>query len=134
MKRIAIAASVAVLVFGVAILAKTQTASVEQELMKLENAWNDATVKHDWAFFDQILADDFIGTDFNGNVGTKPEFLESLKSVESVITSSITDDMKVRIYGDVAVVTGRTTTVNEQYKGKLGGSPFAGFRRRLTWV
>jgi ketosteroid isomerase-like protein len=96
----------------------TERVSAEQELIKLENGWNDATVKHDWAFFDQILADDYIGTDFDGNVGTKPEFLERLKSGESVMTSSITDDMKVRIYGNAAVVTGRTTTVNEQYKGK----------------
>jgi len=36
MKRIAFAVSVAVLVFGVAILAQTQTQSVEQELIKLE--------------------------------------------------------------------------------------------------
>jgi ketosteroid isomerase-like protein len=92
--------------------------SAEQELIKLENGWNDATVKHDWAFFDQILADDYTGTDFDGNIGTKPQFLESLKSGESVMTSSITNNMKVRIYGDAAVVTGRTTTVNEQYKGK----------------
>jgi ketosteroid isomerase-like protein len=96
----------------------TERVSAEQELIKLENGWNDATVKHDWAFFDQILADDYTGTDFDGNIGTKPQFLESLKSGESVMTSSITDDMKVRIYGDAAVVTGRTTTVNEQYKGK----------------
>jgi len=110
---------------------KTQIGSVEQELIRLENGWNDATVKHDWAFFDQILADDYIGTDFDGNVGTKPQFLESLKSGESVMTSSITDDMKVRIYGDAAVVTGRTTTVNEQYKGKdLSGQ----YRWTDMWV
>lgn len=92
--------------------------SAEQELIKLENGWNDAMVNHDWEFFNQILADDYTGTDFDGNIGTKPQFLESLKSGESVMTSSITDNMKVRIYGDAAVVTGRTTTVNEQYKGK----------------
>jgi ketosteroid isomerase-like protein len=96
----------------------TERVSVDQELIKLENGWNDAMVKHDWAFLAQILADDYTGTDFDGNVGTKPEFLENLKSGESVMTSSITDDMKVRIYGDAAVVTGRLTTVNEQYKGK----------------
>jgi len=129
MKRIAIAVSVVVLVLAVSVSAQPnqevekqyafkKRMSPGQELIKLENGWNDATVKHDWAFFDQILADDYIGTDFDGNVGTKPQFLQSLKSGESVMTSSITDDMKVRIYGDAAVVTGRTTTVNEQYKGK----------------
>jgi hypothetical protein len=96
----------------------TERVSAEQELIKLENGWNDASVKHDWAFFDQILADDYTGTDFDGNGGTKLQFLERLKSGESVMTSSITDEMKVRIYGNSAVVTGHTTTVNEQYKGK----------------
>jgi ketosteroid isomerase-like protein len=109
----------------------TERVSAEQELIKLENRWNDAIVKHDWAFFDQILADDYISTDFDGNVGTKADFLEFLRSGESVIASSIVDDMKVRIYGDTAVVTGRTTTVNEQYQGKdLSGQ----YRWTDTWV
>jgi ketosteroid isomerase-like protein len=109
----------------------TERVTAEQELIKLENRWNDAIVKHDWAFFDQILADDYISTDFDGNVGTKADFLEFLRSGESVIASSIVDDMKVRIYGDTAVVTGRTTTVNEQYQGKdLSGQ----YRWTDTWV
>jgi len=109
----------------------TERVTAEQELIKLENRWNDAIVKHDWAFFDQILADDYISTDFDGNVGTKADFLEFLRSGESVIASSIVDDMKVRIYGDAAVVTGRTTTVNEQYQGKdLSGQ----YRWTDTWV
>jgi ketosteroid isomerase-like protein len=131
MKRIAIVTSVVGLVFGVAILAQTQTESAEQELIKLENRWNDAIVKHDWAFFDQILVDDYISTNFDGSVGTKADFLEFLRSGESVIASSIVDDMKVRIYGDTAVVTGRTTTVNEQYQDKdLSGQ----YRWTDTWV
>ena len=109
----------------------TERVTAEQELIKLENRWNDAIVKHDWAFFDQILADDYISTDFDGNVGTKADFLEFLRSGESVIASSIVDDMKVRIYGDTVVVTGRTTTVNEQYQGKdLSGQ----YRWTDTWV
>jgi ketosteroid isomerase-like protein len=135
MKRIAIAVCLVVLVSAVAVWTQTavqpKSEGVEQELIKLENGWNDAMVKHDWAFLDQIIADDYTGTDFDGNVGTKSQFLESLKSGESVITSSITDDMKVRIYGDMAVVTGRTTTVNEQYKGKdISGQ----YRWTDTWV
>ena len=58
MKRTAIAVSVAVLVFGVAILAQTQTDSVEQELIKLEDEWAEAWLRSDVAFFDRIMADD----------------------------------------------------------------------------
>ena len=110
---------------------KTQTESAEQELIRLENNWNDAIVKHDWAFFDQILAEDYISTNFDGSVGTKADFLKFLKSGESVMDSSTVDDMKVRIYGDAAVVTGRFTTVKELYQGKdLSGR----YRLTDTWV
>jgi len=109
----------------------TERVTAEQELIKLENRWNDAIVKHDWAFFDQILAEDYISTNFDGSVGIKADFLEFLKSGESVMASSIVDDMKVRIYGDAAVVTGRFTTVKELYQGKdLSGQ----YRLTDTWV
>jgi len=128
MKRIAIAGSVAALVLTVAVSGqpnqevKMQYAfkpdmMPDQELIKLENEWADALVKHDWAFLDHILADDYTWTDAEGNVWTKAQFLASLKSGEDVISSLVSDDMEVRVYGDTAVVTGRTT-VKEQYKGK----------------
>jgi len=135
MKHMAFAVSVAVLFFTVAVQAQppaqTETEHVQQELITLENGWNDAAIKRDWVFLDRFLADDYTGTDFDGNVGTKPQFLDSLKSGESVMASSITDDMKVRIYGNAAVVTGRATTVNEQHKGK----DFSGrYRWTDMWV
>ena len=40
-----------------------------------------------------------------------------LKSGEDVISSCVTDDMKARVHGDAAVVTGRNT-VKETLKGK----------------
>ena len=122
MRRIFLGASVVVLVSAVAVLAQTQytfgkKVSAEQELIALENRWNDAAVKRDWASLDEILTSDFMWTDPDGNVWTKAEFLASLKSGENVITSSVADDVRVRVYGDAAVVTGRTT-VKEQHKGK----------------
>src|SRR4030042_2993963 len=128
MKRIAIAVSVVVLVLTVAVSAQPnqevekqytvkKRMSPDQELIKLENEWRDALVKHDWALLDQILADDCIWTDPDGNVWTKAQFLASLKSGEDVLTAAEADKIRVRVYGDAAVVTGRTT-VKEQYKGK----------------
>jgi len=128
MKRIAIAVSVAVLVLTDAVSAqpnqevKMQYAfkpdmMPDQELIRLENDWAYALVKHDWTFLDQILADDYIWTDPDGNVWTKAEYLASLKSGEDILTAAVADKIRVRVYGDAAVVTGRTT-VKEQYKGK----------------
>ena len=120
MKRIAFAVGVAVLVFGVTILAKTQTGSAEQELMKLENQWINAVVKADVAVLDQILADDYTWTGPEGNVITKAEILAFLKSPEGTgLTSAVIDEMKVRVYGDAAVVLGRSTE-----KGQSKGTAF----------
>jgi len=117
MKLIIFAVGLVILVFGVAVLAGTQSQSVEQELIKLENGWNDALVKHDLAFIDGILADDYIGTDSDGVVSTKAQTMARLKAGEEVVTSAVNEDFRVRVYGDTAVVTFRYTS-KSQSKGK----------------
>ncbi len=126
MKRVVFAVGYIVLTLTVAFLAQASARQIisyrssmntVQQLTNLEKRWDDAEVKHDWAFLDEIIATDYTCTDPDGIVLTKPQYLESLKSGESVVMSSITDDMRVREYGDAAVVTGRTT-VKGQYKGK----------------
>lgn len=121
MKNIAIAVSVAVLVFAVAVWAQipaqTETGSVEQELIKLEKELADAWAKRDVEFFDRVIADDFTWTAPYGIVSTKAQSLATLKSGEDVVTSWVVDEMKVRVYGDAAVITGRST-IKETYKGE----------------
>jgi ketosteroid isomerase-like protein len=134
MKRIAITVCVVVLVLAVAVqaqtLAQTKSGGVEQELIKLENEWADAWVKSDVAFFERIEADDYTYTACEGSVWTKAQDLALLKSGQDVITSWVLADMKVRVYGDAAVVTGRTT-VKETWKGKdVSGQ----YRYTDTWV
>jgi ketosteroid isomerase-like protein len=95
----------------------TERLSVEQELIKLENEWAEAWVKSDIAFHDRIMADDYTWTAPQGFVMTKADDLTLIKSGQDVITLWVLADMKVRIYGDAAVVTGRDT-IKETYKGK----------------
>ena len=90
---------------------------MEQELIRLENEWADAWVKSNIAFFDRSEADDYTYTACEGSVWTKLQDLALLKSGEDVITSWVLSEMKVRVYGDAAVVTGRAT-IKETYKGK----------------
>ena len=130
MKSIAFVVSLVVLVLGVAVLARTQAAGVEQELIKLENGWADAAVKVDLAFFGRILSDDYMFTGPDGTISTKAQTIASLKSGEQVYTSAVSDEMKVRVYGDAAVVTGRWTS-KEMLKGKdMSGQ----YRWTDTWV
>jgi len=95
----------------------TKTVSAEQELIKLENEWAEAWVKSDVAFYNRITVDDYTWTSPWGMVFTKAIDLALLKSGDDVIKSWVLADMKVRVYGDAAVVTGRDT-IKETYKGK----------------
>jgi len=108
----------------------TRAESVEQELIKLEKAWNEALVNHDWAFIDQILADDYLTTDSDGVVANKAQEMVILKTGEEAVTSWDADDFKVRVYGDTAVVTYRWT-----YQGRIRGNASAAQERYTdTWV
>ena len=90
---------------------------VEQQLIKMEHDWADAVVKRDMAVLERNLADDYLSIDFEGGLWTKASALAALKSGEDVVTSAIADDIKVRVYGNAAVVTSRWT-VKEQFKGR----------------
>ena len=79
--------------------------SVEQQLKKLEMQWDEAGVKKDAGVYDRVLADDFTLTGPNGNLVTKAQFTAELKSGKDTVSSSVLSDMKVRIYGDTAIVT-----------------------------
>jgi len=119
-----------ILVFGVDTVTKAQNQSVEQELIKLENAANDAWVKHEAEAYGRLLADNYIGTDWDGSIVTKAQEIEECKSVKNAITFLKADDFKVRIYGNAAVVTCRNTS-KRQVEGKEITE-----QRRLTdtWV
>jgi len=111
--------------------APAQSASVEKELIKLENDWNNAMVKRDVAALSRIVTDDWTTIDpDDGTIMTKAQSLADLKSGEDVYTSAVGDEWKVRVYGDAAVVLSRET-VKEQYKGKdVSGQ----YRFTDTWI
>jgi ketosteroid isomerase-like protein len=111
--------------------APAKGASVEQELIKLENDWNNAMVKRDVAALSRIVTDDWTTIDpDDGTIMTKAQSLADLKSGEDVYTSAVGDEWKVRVYGDAAVVLSRET-VKEQYKGKdVSGQ----YRFTDTWI
>ena len=133
MNRIVFAVSLVVLVFGVAVLAQTQTESAEQELIKLENEWGEAIVKRDAASIDmlrdRLMADEFVMM-YDGSVFTKAQYFEYAKSIKEEILSFVMDEWDVRIYGDAAVVMARGTM-----KTRLAGKETTNqWRFTDTWV
>jgi ketosteroid isomerase-like protein len=88
---------------------------VEQELMQLERDWSAAYLRHDTTAIERIIADDFVGFDGRGVLTDKAQEIEDAKGAKPgdpppsfLILEDEVTDMKVRQYGDVAVVTGRS--------------------------
>jgi hypothetical protein len=100
-----------------AVAGQTKPDKVEAELIQLERDIGQANIRRDKAFFERVEADEFIFTDSGGGITTKAEDVASLDRPAgdfSLVTYEV-DDVKVKVYGKTAVVTGRTTTVS---KGK----------------
>jgi ketosteroid isomerase-like protein len=77
-------------------------AGIEQQLAR---AWVD----RDRAAIDGILAVEWSVTDGAGRILTKQQVMtETFSSDDRRIDRMVVDDVKVRLYGDVAVATGRT--------------------------
>ena len=108
---------------------------VEDEILKLDSELNAAMVKADVAAHERLLASDFIGTYFiPAMVFTKDALIAAVaKRAKNPITAEpdtrIFDDLKVRLYGDVAVITGHMKEVRKRADGK----PFD-FKVRFTNV
>jgi ketosteroid isomerase-like protein len=105
-----------VVLLAVAALAAQAPPAIEKELLKLENDWNTATEKKDVVFLDKLYADEYFSTDSEGVIITKAQDLAQVKA-SSTASPFALSDMKVRVYGDTAVVTG-VNTVHWTVNGK----------------
>jgi len=80
---------------------------VERELIKMERDWCSATVKGDTAAVSAILANDLTYVPVTGEVVSKVQVLADVKAEKGAVCNI--DMIQVRVYGDAAVVLGRTT-------------------------
>jgi ketosteroid isomerase-like protein len=128
MKALTLMVVVASLIGGLTLLIATDEVKaekqVEQELLHIEKEWSDALVQRDTTKLDQILADEFEGIISTGEVWTKETALMLVKTGTLALTSVENSDVKVRVYGDTAIVTGRGL-----YKGKYKGGDISSDER-----
>ena len=82
----------------------------EQVILRLENEGREATLKNDIAANDRLLADNWMNVNPDGSITSKAKLMELLKDGSFKIMSIENDEVMVRLYGDAAVVTGRSTT------------------------
>lgn len=78
---------------------------LHKEIEALEMQWCQAQLHNDVSLMDRLLADDYIGISSSGTIETKTEALALRRAGTLHITTLDLNDLKVRIYGDTAVVT-----------------------------
>jgi ketosteroid isomerase-like protein len=101
-----------------------------EEVKKLNLQWMESYVRRDIAFLDRYLADDYVSTFPDGTILDKQGEIESLKSGEIALTEMTPSEMNVRTYGEVAVITGRSTS-----KANVKGQEISGeYRFTDVWV
>jgi len=98
-------AMVALVIGSVSFVARAGTN--HQEFVALETTWKQAVVSRDLGFLQRFYADEYTSTDFEGMTWNKAQDIEIDTAGHFRIESFKLDDVQARVYGDVAVVTGR---------------------------
>jgi ketosteroid isomerase-like protein len=89
--------------------APAASASVPDELKQIENDWTAASKAKDAAKLGEILADSWVGLEFDGKTIDKAKALADLKAPGNSLDTIEMGPMKVRVFGNTAIVIGSDT-------------------------
>jgi ketosteroid isomerase-like protein len=95
--------------------------SAEEEIKSLEQERNVAILNGDAAALDRMTADDYTFITLRGELRTKSEIVKGFQSGSFKYESRQISDLNIRVYGDTAVVTGRSNQ-----KGMENGKDYSG--------
>ena len=101
--------------------AKLRDAAVVKQIEQLEEARNQAILKGDAAAIERMTADDYTFVTLKGELRTKAEIVKGFSSGAFKYQSRTISDLNIRVYGDTAVVTGRSVQ-----KGIENGKDYSG--------
>jgi len=95
--------------------------ATDQTVLKLDRELIDALFKKDRTTFEPLLADDYIYIHSNGTVANRQEEIAQTMASDVKWTASNLSGLKIRVYGDAAIITG-TLTHTGSAKGYVGGA------------
>lgn len=112
------------------LVAQKKSDDSSKVIRALESKWNDAYKRGDIDAMNALLADDFIITTEDGATYSKTGYIAHLRGSPEHVAIAQNADVKVRMHGNVAVVTGAYFE-----KGTSNGKPYE-YRDRFTdvWV
>ena len=126
MKRLSARAFVLLLAFASGFAQQKSDAAAK--LLALETKWNEAYLKSDIGALNSLLSDDFIITTEDGSTYSKAGYIARCGNPNIQVQVSEMSDLKVRMHGNTAVVTGAY-----HERGLDQGKPYE-FRDRFTDV
>jgi len=95
--------------------------TVEAQILALEEERNQAILKADAAALDRLTSEDYTFVTLRGEMRTKAQILSNFRSGQAKYDSRAISDLKVRVYGNTAIVTGRAVQ-----KGAENGKDYSG--------
>src|SRR6266550_6306089 len=113
---------------GFAIPLSAQEKDSANSIRKLEEKWTESYKKRQIDILSSLLADDFVITVEDGNTYSKSGYISHSADPSVQVDIAELSDLKVRIHGNTAVVTGAY-----HEKGKSNGKSYE-YRDRLTDV
>lgn len=105
-------------------------ANAEQEVRKLHQEYDRTWLQQDAAAFERLLADEMMQTDYEGKVFSKAEIVANTKSGTVKFEAGQSDDVKVHVYGNTALVTARWTEKSTNKGKQIAGT----MRNTVVWV
>ena len=96
----------------------------------LEEKWTESYKQHNIDILSSLLADDFVITIEDGSIFSKAGYISHSADPSTHVQVAELSDLKVRIHGDTAIVTGAY-----HEKGQSSGKPYE-YHDRLTdvWI
>ena len=122
--------AVAALALVACVAAAHPPEDVSQALINLEKEWAKAGLAQDATALEKMLTPDYVYTTQDSEMATRSEMIAGMKSGATKYDTFTVEDMKVHVYGDAAVVTGKGSL-----KGKENGKAIDEVLRFTdTWV
>ena len=88
-------------------LPRQQRRDYKQQVEALEEQWRQTELANDVAGMDKLLSDDYIGISMTGQIYTKAQQLERMRTKKFTAAQINFDERKVKLIGSIAIVTSR---------------------------
>jgi uncharacterized protein (TIGR02246 family) len=89
-------------------LSKEETDKIKEEVRKVDEEWFRAILKGDGDTLDRVYADDIAFTYATGKMFTKAQAVDDVRSGRNKLVKLDHDDIRIHVYGNTVILTGRT--------------------------